>query len=293
MSRITYYIETARPKTLIASFAPISLIGTLHMTALRSDFLILIAILLGTLLIQILTNFFNDYYDLIQGQDTSKRLGPKRPFQRGELNHQDMIKALLSLTVVYFLITIPICQKLKFLGIFFSILSFVLSIYYTKGNFSLAKLGLSDFFSFTFFGPIATSMTGYALTNQFSLKDTQIGLITGSLSTILLVINHLRDEKEDRENHKTTSVVRFGRIFGISLIYLFLAIISITPFFIASTKFSYFFCAMILGLSIFFLKEFKLCKTSNDYARLLPKAAKFYMIQFLLLMAMLCSFHIR
>ncbi len=294
MTLIQSYAETARPRTLIASFAPITLVGILHFEQMKIRFNLFLMILVGSILIQIITNFFNDFYDYIQGQDTVLRIGPKRPFQRGDLTKKEMKLGILFLSLIYFLAVIPICFHLKSIGIFFSCLSYFLSIYYTKGNYSLAKLGLSDLFAFSFFGPISTTITGYGLTGQFSYQDILIGIITGSLSTILLVINHLRDEKEDRETKKTTSVVRFGISFGKFLIYFFCLNIVISSCLIGqSDDLSLIVKSIILISVVIFLRAFRICQKDEDFKQFLPKAAQFFIVQFFLVMTILWITHMR
>lgn len=280
MSFLRLYLETSRPKTLIASVAPIAIVGVFHLKAALLNFSLYVSILSATILIQILTNYFNDYYDLIQKQDTCDRVGPKRPFQRGDLNQKDMKKSLLILSLIYVILTLPIIKRLGFFGFFISCLAYLLSIYYTKGNYSLAKLGLSDIFSFAFFGPLATGICGFALTGNLQAADFILGGATGALSTTLLVVNHLRDEEEDRKNQKTTTVVRFGPKFGKVLVYLFINLVRAIPILIFSMKLANVLAIMLIFVvSHIFVLQFQTCKTAQNYGEFLKLAALHFFIQ--------------
>ena len=292
MKTFSLYIETTRPKTWIAAFSPLLLISAKYFADIKSNLLILLSIFVSTLLVQILTNFFNDYFDLLQNQDTTLRTGPKRPFQRGDLSEAQMKRSLELLSGCYFLVSLPIVINLKFLGSFLVIISYFLSIYYTKGKYSISRLGISDVFSFCFFGPIATTITGYSLTGIFQLSDFLLGCATGALSTILLTINHLRDEKEDSITGKTTIIVRFGQLYGKILVILLILIIQVLPIFLFNLNsiqvFLYFISTLMNKI---FYSEFLKCYTLKKFSNLLPKAALLFCIQTLLFFLMItCNF---
>jgi 1,4-dihydroxy-2-naphthoate octaprenyltransferase len=290
MSRISLYLETTRPKTLIVSLAPMILVATYVAPKTFDAISLLLSTTLSVLLIQILTNYYNDYFDLKKGSDTDDRKGPKRPFQRGDLSEVEMKKMIYLLTITYAISVIPIICKLKLVGAFLALLCYLLSIYYTKGNYSLAYLGISDIFSFLFFGPIATSVTGYLLTNQFQLPLILIGCFTGALSTIILTVNHLRDEIEDGQANKRTLVVRFGERFGLYEILILVWVARLLPLVIFEWNLVTFTCVILIGItSQQFLNTLFLCKNKPQFALLLKDAAIHFFIQ-LNLMWTLCVF---
>ena len=65
-----------------------------------------------------------------------------------------------------------------------------------------------------FFGPVAVGGTYYLNTLTFSWSVAILGLAPGLLSTALLIINNIRDSKEDRQTNKKTLAVRFGDQFA-------------------------------------------------------------------------------
>lgn len=94
-SRLRVWLLAARPKTLPAAFAPV-LVGTVmaladgvaHWPAAG-------AALLGAVLIQIGTNFANDYFDFVKGADTPARAGPSRMVQSGLVKPATMQRATI------------------------------------------------------------------------------------------------------------------------------------------------------------------------------------------------------
>ena len=286
-------IATTRPKTLIAAIAPIVTCGSYLFDEVKYQPLLFFSILLATITVQILTNFYNDYYDLAMGHDTAIRKGPKRPFQMGKLTKSHMHFCLAFFTILYVLFLIPLIQVIPKIAITLGIISYFLAIFYTKGKYSLSKLGLSDLFAFLFFGPIATGITGYALTQSADYKVVLLGLITGSLSTMLLVINHLRDKEEDCLNHKTTTIVRFGEKFGMQQMMVLINIVRFAPLVIFPINTTNLIVILVMFLlAEKYLKRFIQAYSKNDYAPMLPITALQMGVQTTLLV-FLCALHAR
>ncbi|HKR62838.1 MAG TPA: 1,4-dihydroxy-2-naphthoate octaprenyltransferase, partial [Thermoanaerobaculia bacterium] len=85
---------------------------------------------------------------------------------------------------------------------------------YTGGPYPLAYHGLGELFVIAFFGFVAVGGTFYAHSLQLTRSALLAGFAVGSLATVLLVINNLRDVDGDRRNAKKTLVVRFGEGFA-------------------------------------------------------------------------------
>ena len=83
MATLQIWFEPTRPKTLPAAVAPVVL-GTAMAHSDGQFHLLPAAIcLVFALLVQIGTNFANDYLDSIKGTDTDARLGPRRAVAAG------------------------------------------------------------------------------------------------------------------------------------------------------------------------------------------------------------------
>src|SRR5436190_10075325 len=85
ISRRQAWIMAARPKTLPAAVGPVLVGAALAYAGGAFRFLPALACLLGALLLQIGSNFANDYFDFFKGADTSDRLGPVRVTASGLL----------------------------------------------------------------------------------------------------------------------------------------------------------------------------------------------------------------
>ncbi len=225
MNKISIWLEAARPKTLIASVAPV-LIGTTMAIKVSnfSPFIFFCTLCFG-LFIQIGTNYANDYFDFIKGADTEFRKGPRRVTQKGLVSLREIRWA----TFIYFCSAALMSCYLIYIGgwiiLLLAILAIFFGILYTAGPFSLAYMGLGDIFVFIFFGPVATAGTYYLQTLSMSKEIIIAGFSPGLLSMAILLVNNLRDIEEDRLVNKKTTPVRFGKRFA-QIQYLFAIVIS-------------------------------------------------------------------
>lgn len=94
------WLLAARPRTLPASMAPV-LVGTsLAFSDGRFSHAPALAALVGALLLQLLSNFSNDYFDFQKGADTLDRLGPVRVMAAGLLTASALESLSEQLTAV-------------------------------------------------------------------------------------------------------------------------------------------------------------------------------------------------
>ena len=208
------WLLASRPKTLPAAIAPVVIGVAIAYADGAVHALSTACALLGAILIQIGTNFANDYFDFVKGTDTADRKGPTRATQAGLVSPSTMRNAFI---ITFALALIPgayIIYRggLPFLAI--GLLGIACGILYTGGPYPLGYLGLGDVFVFIFFGPVAVAGTHYLNTLEWSTFALISGLGPGLISVALLTVNNLRDIDEDRVAGKMTLPARFGRRFA-------------------------------------------------------------------------------
>ena len=215
------WVQAARPKTLTAAVAPV-LMGTA--LAVRDQTFhagAAVAALLGAVLIQIGTNYANDYFDFVKGaDDPATRLGPTRATASGAVH----VGAMRTAFLVAFGLAIVVGAYLVFRAgwpvVAIGLVGVLLGVLYTGGPAPLAYVGLGDIAVLVFFGPVAVAGTYYVQALRWSGASIVAGLAPGLIATALLAVNNLRDVDEDRAAHKRTLAVRFGRGFAKAQILL-------------------------------------------------------------------------
>jgi len=211
---LTSWFLAARPKTLLASVAPVAIGSALAARGGAFHAVPAIAALLGAMCIQIGTNFCNDYCDFFQGADTDDRKGPTRAVQSGLISPPAMFRATVAMFGLTGLICVYLVARAGWPLLVVGGLSILLGVLYTAGKNSLAYLGLGDLFVLVFFGPVAVGGTYYVQALHLPWWIPLAGVAPGLISVGLLVINNLRDIEEDRVANKRTLAVRLGRRFS-------------------------------------------------------------------------------
>ena len=228
LSQTRAWVLAARPQTLPAAAAPVVVGAGLAWHDGVFALLPTLAAFVGAALIQIGTNFANDYYDAIQGADTEAREGFTRVTQSGLIAPQS-VKRAMYLT---FAAAIGVGSYLVYVGglpiLVIGLLSVVSGIAYTGGPYPLGYHGLGDLFVFVFFGVIAVMGTYYVQATALladplstSIPPNTVtwlaflaSLPVAALSTNILVVNNIRDREEDVTTGKRTLAVRFGYRFS-------------------------------------------------------------------------------
>lgn len=210
-SRGRAWVLASRPATLPAAAVPV-IVGTAAAVhegaALRA--VVLVATLACALLIQIGTNFANDYSDFHRGADHDGRLGPLRVTHSGLITHAAVRRGI----VVAFALATLLGGYLVRVGGWpiaaIGVLSIVAGLAYTGGPWPFGYHGLGDVFVFLFFGVIAVAGTAYLQAGTWSALPLIVSIPVGLLVTNILVINNLRDLATDRDAGKRTLAVRIG-----------------------------------------------------------------------------------
>ena len=219
-SRVRAWVLATRPQTLPAGASPV-IVGTavaVHEGLFAA--LPALAALVGALLIQIGTNFANDYYDAVTGVDTEDREGFTRATNAGLIPPRRVKLAAFGT----FGLAILLGVYLVYVGglpIVVIGLASVASGYAYAGGPRLGSRGLGDLFVFVFFGVVAVTGTTYVQAAA-ELADPPIvappdgaivpaavvaSLAMAGLSTAILVVNNVRDLETDRAAGKRTLAV--------------------------------------------------------------------------------------
>ena len=220
--KLKMWWETARPKTLPLALASIFTGSALGYWANPQGFngLVMALCLLTTILLQVLSNFANDYGDHQKGSDTEERIGPLRGIQKGEISAKELKWGLILMVVASFLsgsFLIGIAYEnlsdlFAFAGL--GILAIVAAITYTVGAKPYGYMGLGDISVLVFFGLLGVGGTYYLQTHSIDSHIILPAIGSGLLASAVLNINNLRDIEQDAKAGKNTLAVRLGAYKG-------------------------------------------------------------------------------
>ncbi|MDE0142662.1 MAG: 1,4-dihydroxy-2-naphthoate polyprenyltransferase [Caldilineaceae bacterium] len=204
------WLLASRPKTLPAAISPV-LVGTALAWA-DGQFSIApaLAAAVGALLLQILSNFANDYFDFEKGVDTRERVGPTRVMAAGLLSARELrlgMAVVISLAVLdgIYLVVVggwPILVV--------GAASILAALLYTGGPLPFGYRGLGDLFVFIFFGLTAVCGTYYVQAGTLAPVIFVAAAPVGFLINAILVVNNLRDIETDARAGKRTLAVLIG-----------------------------------------------------------------------------------
>lgn len=213
-SKLKIWILASRPKTLWAAVSPVIIGVAMAVESGGLHLMSAAAAMFGAVMIQIGTNFANDYFDYKKGADQLGRLGPTRATQAGLVTPGQMKAA----TIIVFALAVLAGLYLVWRGgmpiLVIGVLSILFGVFYTAGRYALGYTGLADLFVLIFFGPVAVGGTYYVQTLQINPTVIIAGLAPGLFSVAILTVNNLRDIESDTKAGKKTLPVRLGVTFA-------------------------------------------------------------------------------
>ena len=208
------WIQAARPKTLLASLAPIQLGLAIASSEVPIQWPLAGLTLLSALALQVGTNFVNDLVDHLNGFDTKARVGPLRAMQSGLISVRQMQLGIILVYGICVAAGLFLTLQSGNLILIIGVLGIAMGVVYTLGTSVLSLYGLSDFMVVIFFGSLAVAGTVYIQTGDVQPSTLVAGIAPGLLSTAILTVNNVRDIVQDARAGRRTWVVRFGLRFG-------------------------------------------------------------------------------
>jgi 1,4-dihydroxy-2-naphthoate octaprenyltransferase len=224
MSRGRAWLVAARPQTLPAGAAPVVVgVGLAVADGVFAP-VPAVAALVGALLIQVGTNFANDYYDAVKGADTDAQEGFTRVTADGLIEPAAVRRAVATSFGLAVLVGLYLVYVGGLAVVVVGLASIAAGILYTGGPYPYGYYGLGDLFVFVFFGLVAVAGTYYVQAAARLADPLAVGLPSGTvtvealvagagvgaLATCILVVNNVRDRETDAAAGKRTLAVLLG-----------------------------------------------------------------------------------
>lgn len=269
--RIYPWIAAARLRTLPLAASGVLMGGVL--AAIRChevDVLIFLQILMLATLLQVLSNYANDYGDYFGGADHSARKGPRRQLQSGTIQPEKMKIMIVALSALSLFLGLSLAFQVFGAGniwfytfTFLGAVSIWAAVKYTVGQNAYGYRALGDLFVFLFFGLVAV-LGGYTLltihecwTWALLLPATSVGL----LSVGVLNLNNIRDMESDFLAGKRTVPhllgIQWAKIYQSALVVLAVVALSVFNLLHHSSLPTYIYLVLVYGFGRHILKVWR------------------------------------
>jgi 1,4-dihydroxy-2-naphthoate polyprenyltransferase len=201
------WVNGARPRTLVASVAPV-VVGTA--AAGRASVWRTLAAFAVGLGLQIGVNFANDYQDGMRGIDTDERQGPQRLTSSGLASPRSVLLAALASIAVAGVAGLALAVATSLWLIPIGAAAMLALWFYSGGPRPYGSLGLGEVMVFAFFGLMATAGTAYVQAERIPAAAWWSSAAMGFLAVAILEANNVRDISTDSVAGKRTLAVRLG-----------------------------------------------------------------------------------
>lgn len=216
--------QLTRPHTLTAAFAPVFL-GTMIALPYGSlNFPLFIAMLTASILIQMATNMFNEYYDFKRGLDTVHSIGIGGTIVRNGVKPKTVLNLAFLLYGISMLIGIYICMSTSWMLAIVGLISMAIGYYYTGGPYPIAYTPFGELFSGVFMGMLLILIAFYIQTSTVTVEAVLLSIPSMLLVAAIMLANNIRDIEEDTVGGRKTLSIIVGRYNAVTILLLFFAV---------------------------------------------------------------------
>ena len=212
--------QLTRPHTLTASFVPVFLGTMIALTYSSINWMLFLAMLVASLLIQAATNMFNEYYDFARGLDNEKSVGIGGAIVRNGVAPKTVLQLAFLLYGIAAILGIYICLETTWLLVIVGAVSMAIGYFYTGGPFPIAYTPFGELFSGVFMGMLIVLIAFYIQTEQITLLAVLLSIPSMLLVAAIMLSNNIRDIIGDKESGRRTMAILIGRKHAITVLLL-------------------------------------------------------------------------
>ncbi|MDD9147322.1 MULTISPECIES: 1,4-dihydroxy-2-naphthoate polyprenyltransferase [unclassified Sporolactobacillus] len=207
-----------RPHTLTASFVPVTLGTALALPSGKLNIPLFIAMLIASMLIQIATNLFNEYFDFKRGLDTAESVGIGGSIVRDGFRPKMILDLALSLCFAAMLIGVYICIESSWWIAAVGSVCILTGYLYSGGPYPIAYTPFGELVSGLFMGVFIIWISFFIQTETLTLSCILISIPIGILVGGINMANNIRDLTGDKKKGRRTLPVLLGRPKAIHLL---------------------------------------------------------------------------
>lgn len=209
-----------RPHTLTASFIPVFVGTMLAFIDGNVNWLLFLAMLLASVLIQSATNMFNEYYDYVLGLDTEDSVGIGGTIVRDGINPKTIRNLAFIFYGVAIFLGIYICMASSWWIALIGLICMAIGYLYTGGPIPISYTPFGELFSGVLMGTVIIGITYYiqtlTLTSEVIWISIPVTIFIGSIN----LSNNIRDRDGDEIGGRKTIAVLIGRENAITVLAL-------------------------------------------------------------------------
>ncbi len=209
MATVKQWLAAARWRTLPAAVVPVVVGVALAHAYASVHWLEAVLALMVSLLIQVGTNYANDFSDGIRGTD-ARRVGPTRLVAGGFASPRSVLAMALFAFFLAGVLGLVVAARTSWWILLVGAASIAAGWFYTGGKHPYGYAGYGELFVFVFFGMVSVVGSTYVSADSIPWISFLVAVPVGLLTVALLVINNLRDIPTDMQSSKRTLAVRIG-----------------------------------------------------------------------------------
>lgn len=213
--------QLTRPHTLTAAFAPVFLGTMIALTYEAIHFPLFIAMLAASVLIQMATNMFNEYYDFKRGLDTEKSVGIGGAIVRNGVKPKTVLNLAFLLYGISILIGIYICMETSWGLALVGLVSMLIGYLYTGGPYPIAYTPFGELVSGVVMGMLLILIAFYIQTGTVTTEAIFLSIPSMLLVAAIMMANNIRDLEGDKKSGRKTLAILTGRSHAITIQMMF------------------------------------------------------------------------
>lgn len=218
--------QLTRPHTLTASFAPVFL-GTMIALVYGKGPLnttIFLAMLIASILIQMATNMFNEYYDFKRELDTEDSIGIGGAIVRNGVKPKTVLNIAFVLYGISILIGVYICMETSWWLAVVGLVSMLIGYLYTGGPYPIAYTPFGELVSGIVMGMLLILIAFYIQTGEVTLDAVLLSIPSMLLVAAIMLANNIRDIVGDTKGGRKTLAILVGRPTAVNILMAFFLI---------------------------------------------------------------------
>lgn len=210
--------QLLRPHTLTAAFIPVTIGTALALQYGKLNGLLFAAMFIASVLIQIATNLFNEYYDFKRGLDNENSVGIGGAIVREGVQPKTVLLLAFSALALAMILGIYICMNSSWWIALIGTICMAAGYFYTGGPIPIAYTPLGEITAGLFMGLIIILISFYIQTGMISLDAILVSIPISILVGAILLANNIRDLDGDKEHGRNTIAILLGREKAITLL---------------------------------------------------------------------------